>query len=119
MSLSKSNRIIILLVIDSLFFLLELIVGYTVHSLALVADSFHMVSNPREIGPLDRVGSDGPIQLNDVMSLCVGLWAVNVAHRKPSSKFFTYGVRLTLAHKPPPGLVTPLTPLRSGNVPRH
>lgn len=66
MALSKTNRIIILLVVDSAFFLLELIVGsyslaallalvkfsflmsssptgYAVHSLALVADSFHMV----------------------------------------------------------------------------
>ena len=61
MGFSKSNRIIILLAIDSAFFLLELVVGecvsahdrvvrvakssigYSVHSLALVADSFHMV----------------------------------------------------------------------------
>ena len=61
MGISKSTRIIILLVIDSAFFLLELYVGmlkaffgwlasilteisgYAVHSLALVADSFHMV----------------------------------------------------------------------------
>ncbi|KAI9883651.1 MAG: Fungal specific transcription factor [Watsoniomyces obsoletus] len=71
MPLSKTNRILILLAIDSSFFLLELIVGYAVHSLALVADSFHM--------------------LNDVLSLCVGLWAVKVAHDKPSSRFFTYG----------------------------
>jgi zinc transporter 1 len=42
-----------------------------VHSLALVADSFHM--------------------LNDVLSLCVGLWAVNVAKTKRRSKSFTYG----------------------------
>lgn len=34
----------ILLAIDTAFFFLELIVGYAVHSLALVADSFHMVS---------------------------------------------------------------------------
>ncbi|KAL9584353.1 MAG: hypothetical protein Q9203_004696 [Teloschistes exilis] len=71
MALSKSTRIIILLAIDSAFFLLELIVGYGVHSLALVADSFHM--------------------LNDVLSLCVGLWAVKVANEKPSSKMYTYG----------------------------
>jgi len=45
--------------------------GYSVHSLALVADSFHM--------------------LNDVLSLCVGLWAVKVAHQKSSSKIYTYG----------------------------
>ena len=66
MGLSKSTRITILLGIDSAFFFLELIVGkgfedtgninrfraiantdsrlgYAVHSLALVADSFHMV----------------------------------------------------------------------------
>lgn len=71
MALSKSTRIIILLAIDSAFFLLELVVGYAVHSLALVADSFHM--------------------LNDVLSLCVGLWAVKVAHQKASSKMYTYG----------------------------
>jgi hypothetical protein len=41
--LSKSTRIMILLAIDTAFFFLELIVGYSVHSLALVADSFHMV----------------------------------------------------------------------------
>lgn len=45
-------------------------VGYAVHSLALVADSFHM--------------------LNDVLSLCVGLWAVRVANTG-SSKMYTYG----------------------------
>ena len=44
--------------------------GYAVHSLALVADSFHM--------------------LNDVLSLCVGLWAVRVANTG-SSKTYTYG----------------------------
>jgi len=47
------------------------VIGYAVHSLALVADSFHM--------------------LNDVLSLCVGLWAVKVAHQKASSKMYTYG----------------------------
>ncbi|KAJ5153729.1 Cation efflux protein [Penicillium coprophilum] len=71
MGLSKTNRILILLVIDTAFFLLELITGYAVHSLALVADSFHM--------------------LNDVLSLCVGLWAVKVANRETSSNTYTYG----------------------------
>lgn len=37
----------ILLAIDSVFFLLELVVGYWVHSLALVADAFHMVRRLR------------------------------------------------------------------------
>ncbi|KAF2146899.1 uncharacterized protein K452DRAFT_323950 [Aplosporella prunicola CBS 121167] len=71
MGLSKSHRIMILLGIDSAFFLLELVVGYAVHSLALVADSFHM--------------------LNDVLSLCVGLWAVKVANEKTQSRRYTYG----------------------------
>jgi zinc transporter 1 len=51
--------------------LLTTYLGYAVHSLALVADSFHM--------------------LNDVLSLCVGLWAVKVANRKTNSKTYTYG----------------------------
>ncbi|KAF2426510.1 cation efflux protein [Tothia fuscella] len=71
MTLSKSRRIQILLAIDGVFFFLELFIGYAVHSLALVADSFHM--------------------LNDVLSLCVGLWAVKVAGEKTSSKMYTYG----------------------------
>ncbi|KAL9007935.1 MAG: hypothetical protein Q9173_006889 [Seirophora scorigena] len=71
MAFSKSTRIMILLGIDFAFFLLELSVGFGVHSLALVADSFHM--------------------LNDVLSLCVGLWAVRVANEKSSSKMYTYG----------------------------
>ncbi|CAK1363460.1 unnamed protein product [Cercospora beticola] len=71
MALSKSNRILILLVIDSLFFLLELVTGYAVHSLALVADSFHM--------------------LNDVLSLLVGLWAVKAANKTATPKMYTYG----------------------------
>lgn len=61
----------ILLAIDTGFFFLELVVGYAVHSLALVADSFHM--------------------LNDVISLLVGLWAVKVANQKNNSKTYTYG----------------------------
>jgi zinc transporter 1 len=71
MAFSKSTKIIILLVIDTLFFLLELSVGYAVHSLALVADAFHM--------------------LNDVLSLCVGLWAVKISDSKTNSKSYTYG----------------------------
>ncbi|KAI5289762.1 hypothetical protein KEM52_000662, partial [Ascosphaera acerosa] len=71
MALSKQSRLTILLAIDSVFFFIELTVGYAVHSLALVADSFHM--------------------LNDVLSLLVGLWAVKVARTKKSSKSYTYG----------------------------
>lgn len=60
MPLSKSNRILILLAIDSSFFLIELIVGYAVHSLALVADSFHMVSGGHVIGFPEPYPSSSP-----------------------------------------------------------
>lgn len=61
MAFGKEARIITLLVIDIAFFLLEIIVGYAVGSLALVADSFHM--------------------LNDVMSLIVALYAVRLVNQ--------------------------------------
>ena len=96
MGLSKSTRIMILLGIDSAFFLLELIVGYAVHSLALVADSFHMVSPISFL--LERTVIN-LVQLNDVISLLVGLWAVKVANEKTNSKKYTYGVRTTCARK--------------------
>ena len=88
MALSKSTRIMILLGIDSAFFLLELIVGYAVHSLALVADSFHMVCSLRRrqriaannlvaqrcnLTPRRIVGSQGgkrEVKLQDVHLWC-------------------------------------------------
>lgn len=70
-SKSKEARIIALLVIDTIFCLIEAITGYTVHSLALVADAFHM--------------------LNDIFSLVVALWAVRVARNKGADATYTYG----------------------------
>ncbi|KAL1407704.1 Zinc resistance conferring protein [Vanrija albida] len=70
MGLSRQARIITLLVIDTAFFFLELIVGYAVGSLALVADSFHM--------------------LNDVLSLIVALYTIKLA-TSPSSAENSYG----------------------------
>lgn len=43
MGWSKSTRIKVMLVIDVMFFVLELTVGFMVGSLALMADAFHMV----------------------------------------------------------------------------
>lgn len=43
MAWTKTTRISVMLGIDTCFFLLELIVGLLVHSLALMADAFHMV----------------------------------------------------------------------------
>ncbi|TID25436.1 hypothetical protein CANINC_002972 [Pichia inconspicua] len=72
MALSKKEyKIITLLVIDTVFFLLEIIVGYMVNSLALIADSFHM--------------------LNDIISLIVALWAVSVAKTRTADGEYTYG----------------------------
>ncbi|WVQ75621.1 hypothetical protein IAR50_005250 [Cryptococcus sp. DSM 104548] len=70
LSLSRRARILTLLVIDSLFFLAEIILGYYVGSLALVADAFHM--------------------LNDVLSLVVALYAIKLASA-PSSSRNSYG----------------------------
>ncbi|OWB63705.1 hypothetical protein B5S29_g4707 [[Candida] boidinii] len=72
MALSKKEfSIITLLVIDTIFFFIEIIVGYAVNSLALIADSFHM--------------------LNDIISLLVALWAVNVAKNRVADSKYTYG----------------------------
>lgn len=35
------------------------------------------------------------VQFNDVLSLCVGIWAVNVAQSKSRSNMYTYGVSQT------------------------
>ncbi|CAE6426766.1 unnamed protein product [Rhizoctonia solani] len=70
MGLSRAARIKTLLVIDTAFFFVELIVGYAVGSLALVADSFHM--------------------LNDVLSLVVALYAIKLSSSGASAKY-SYG----------------------------
>ncbi|KAJ7068861.1 cation efflux protein [Mycena belliarum] len=69
--MSRSSRIKILLVIDVLFFFIELIAGYAVGSLALVADSFHM--------------------LNDVMSLIVALYAIKLTEQSETDSRYSYG----------------------------
>ncbi|KAI6007347.1 cation efflux protein [Pisolithus albus] len=69
--MSRSARITLLLVIDILFFFVELIAGYAVGSLALVADSFHM--------------------LNDVMSLAVALYAIKLTSRSSMDSRYSYG----------------------------
>ncbi|KAG8987095.1 hypothetical protein FRB94_002216, partial [Tulasnella sp. JGI-2019a] len=71
MGLSRPARIYILLVIDSTFFVLELVTGNIVGSLALIADSFHM--------------------LNDVMSLVVALYAIKLAKKRGVSDHYSYG----------------------------
>ncbi|KIO19684.1 hypothetical protein M407DRAFT_30651, partial [Tulasnella calospora MUT 4182] len=71
MALGRSTKISILLAIDLVFFFVELIAGYAVGSLALVADSFHM--------------------LNDVMSLVVALYAIKLTKNNVASPEYSYG----------------------------
>ncbi|EPY51758.1 zinc ion transporter Zhf1 [Schizosaccharomyces cryophilus OY26] len=71
MDLSRQTRIVLLLSIDITFFFIEIITGYAIDSLALIADSFHM--------------------LNDIVSLLVALWATKLAHSTDYESKYTYG----------------------------
>ncbi|KAH9029207.1 cation efflux protein [Lactarius hengduanensis] len=68
---SRTARIYFLLVLDLIFFFLEIIVGYAVGSLALVADSFHM--------------------LNDVVSLIIALYAIKLSANSTPDTRYSYG----------------------------
>jgi len=96
LSMSRSARITLLLVIDVVFFFVELIVGkrcyclcfqfdcsfiwhlagYAVGSLALVADSFHMLKSVN-IASCKKNPSNS--SNSDVMSLIVALYAIKVS----------------------------------------
>ncbi|KAI8877420.1 cation efflux protein [Backusella circina FSU 941] len=71
MMLSREKRIYCMLVITGAFFVVEIVIGYYVNSLALIADSFHM--------------------MNDLLSLCVGLWAIKVAAKTQWNPKYSYG----------------------------
>ncbi|RKP04589.1 hypothetical protein THASP1DRAFT_20967, partial [Thamnocephalis sphaerospora] len=71
MAFSRSARIIALLVLTTGYFFVELIVGYVAGSIALVADSFHMLS--------------------DVLSLIVALYAIRLAKRTNHGPRYSYG----------------------------
>lgn len=57
------TRLLIMLTLTSSFFIVELVVGYMVNSIALIADSFHMLS--------------------DVLSLLVAMYAIRVCSIEP------------------------------------
>lgn len=71
MLLNRSRRIITMLVLTSLFFVVELLVGYFANSIALVADAMHMLS--------------------DVFSLIIALYAIKLSKNKDYRPQFTYG----------------------------
>ncbi|XP_053476353.1 zinc transporter 10-like [Ictalurus furcatus] len=67
----KSCRLVFMLTMTSVFFLAEIVAGYAGNSIALVSDSFNMLS--------------------DIISLSVGLVAARVRHRSSSARC-TYGL---------------------------
>ncbi|CAI2176707.1 3685_t:CDS:2 [Funneliformis geosporum] len=71
MALSRQTRIKILLVLDVSFFIIEIVIGYWIKSLAIIADSFHM--------------------LNDILSLIVALYALKLASKTTFSSKYSYG----------------------------
>lgn len=81
MAPSKSTRIMILLAIDTCFFFLELVVGYAVHSLALVADSFHMVCNTMKI-----ISKQTLTVISAQRCDLTSRWTVGSQGRKPADK---------------------------------
>ncbi|KAG9484584.1 hypothetical protein GDO78_010129 [Eleutherodactylus coqui] len=67
----KTCRLIFMLVITVIFFVAELVSGYLGNSIALISDSFNMLS--------------------DLISLCVGITASRVSRRKSRGPNATYG----------------------------
>ncbi|KAI8833213.1 cation efflux protein, partial [Chytridium lagenaria] len=68
---SRRSRIVFLGSLTSIIFLAELIVGYATGSIALVSDSFHMLS--------------------DVLALVIGWYAIKLTERTNYDAKFTYG----------------------------
>ncbi|KAF9347672.1 hypothetical protein BGX26_000856 [Mortierella sp. AD094] len=69
--LSRSGRIILLLVLNVIMFLAEIIVGYKTGSLALIADAFHMLS--------------------DVLASVIALYAIRLAAKTEWQPTLSYG----------------------------
>jgi len=69
--MSRSTRITLFLIIDVLVFFAELIFGCIIGSLALVADSFHVLS--------------------DIMSLFMALYAIKLTGRTSHDSRYSYG----------------------------
>ncbi|KAJ2708319.1 Zinc resistance conferring protein, partial [Coemansia spiralis] len=69
--LSRAARVSIMLCLSLIMFFIELVVGVAAGSIALVADSFHM--------------------LNDVLGMVIALWAIVVARSEKAVPGNTYG----------------------------
>ena len=73
MRISKENKLTSMIFFTFLFFVLELVSGYYTGSVALIADSFHMLS--------------------DVAALFIALFATRLAKRKNVGIEFSYGLQ--------------------------
>ncbi|KAL8671803.1 MAG: hypothetical protein Q9168_003709 [Polycauliona sp. 1 TL-2023] len=70
-SLSKSNRLLAIIAISFSFFVAEISVGFHTHSLALIADSFHYMS--------------------DLVGFVVALVALKLSEREDSASHLSFG----------------------------
>ncbi|KAL8777165.1 MAG: hypothetical protein Q9213_007980 [Squamulea squamosa] len=68
---SKSSRLLAIIAIAFAFFLAEIIIGFSTHSLALIADSFHYLS--------------------DLIGFVVALVALKMSEREDSPNNFSFG----------------------------
>ncbi|KAL8695680.1 MAG: hypothetical protein Q9201_007987 [Fulgogasparrea decipioides] len=73
--LSKSSRLLVIILISFSFFIAELAVGFSTHSLALIADSFHYLS--------------------DLIGFIVALVALKVSEREDSPSDLSFGCQRT------------------------
>ncbi|KAG8764971.1 hypothetical protein FRC15_007310 [Serendipita sp. 397] len=70
MGLSRVTKISVMLALTGSFFIVELVVGYVVGSLALVADAYHM--------------------LNDAISMGIAIYAIKLSKKSADQKY-SYG----------------------------
>lgn len=71
MKLERKTKVVTLITLNTIMFAAEITIGYMTGSLALVADSFHMIS--------------------DILALSIALYAISLAKKKPRSTQHTYG----------------------------
>ncbi|KAJ3215533.1 hypothetical protein HDU81_001394, partial [Chytriomyces hyalinus] len=87
--LQRETKIKIVASLTLLIFLLEIIAGYMTGSIALVADSFHMVCPT--VTALLAHSTDSATQLSDLVALFVALRAIRLAKQRNHSAQFTFG----------------------------
>ncbi|KAJ1568611.1 hypothetical protein HK096_005911, partial [Nowakowskiella sp. JEL0078] len=72
-TMQREHKVVVVFVLTLLYFFVEIVVGYLFSSLALVADSFHMLS--------------------DLLALVVGFFAFRMSRSRSHSHSLTYGLQ--------------------------